>query len=426
MPVSDEFREKLELILPRLVSEFGTPFILYDGDGIERGYSELAALFKNLQYRNFFAVKATPEPRILEIMRDLGCGFDCSSIPELLMVRKAGANPEDIMFTSNNTSEQEFRVAAADGGCVLNLDDISLIDRVPEMPERICFRYNPGPARSGNAIIGDPVESKYGVPDEDIIDAYAKAQKRGATIFGLHAMICSNELNYEYIVENVSMLSDVARRLYNRLGIRLEFINIGGGIGIPYKPEDEPVDISKMAHNITKIMNEFNDEVGYMPKLYTESGRYITGPHGVLVMSVQNIMTKYRKYIGMDACMNANMRPAIYGAYHEISVLRKNDIDQVEIVDVVGSLCENNDKFAVQRWLPRVEIGDILIQHDVGAHAVAMGFNYNGRLRPKQLLLKNEQVQCIRREQVPEDLDVTLQGGDVGKTFQLHKEQESV
>jgi len=422
MPISGIFREKLEEVLPRAIKEFGTPFILYDIEGIKDAYKALAACFEELQYNNFFAVKATPEPYILEIMRDLGCGFDCSSIPELLMVRKLGTKPEDIMFTSNNTSEQEFEVAAAEGGCILNLDDISLIDQVPKMPERICFRYNPGSARSGNTIIGDPVESKYGVPDEDIIEAYARAKERGAAIFGLHAMICSNELNYEYIAENASMLIDVARRLYDELGIELEFINIGGGIGIPYKPEDKPVDIVKMGSRITEIMKHFEDDIGYMPKLYTESGRYITGPHGALIMSVQNIMNKYRKYIGTDACMNANMRPAIYGAYHEISVLGKYGSVPTEMVDVVGSLCENNDKFAVQRVLSKIEIGDVLIQHDVGAHAVAMGFNYNGRLRPKQLALEHSYIHCIRREQVSEDLDITLQGGDVGKTFQLHKE----
>ncbi len=426
MPISNAFRKRLFAVLPKIILNFGTPFILYDIEGIKETYKALAACFEELQYNNFFAVKATPEPYILEIMRDLGCGFDCSSIPELLMVRKIGAKPEDIMFTSNNTSEQEFEVAAADGGCILNLDDISLIDQVPKMPERICFRYNPGPARSGNVIIGDPVESKYGVPDEDIIEAYARAKERGAAIFGLHAMICSNELNYEYLAENANMLINVARRLYDELGIELEFINIGGGIGIPYKPEDEPVDIIRMGSRITEIMKHFENDIGYMPKLYTESGRYITGPHGVLVMSVQNIMNKYRKYIGTDACMNANMRPAMYGAHHEISALGKQTTTSKEVVDVVGSLCENNDKFAIQRVLPKLKIGDILIQDDVGAHSVAMGFNYNGRLRPKQLALEYSTVHCIRRKQVPEDLDITLQGGDVGKTIQLHQELKGV
>ncbi len=419
MPINNNFEKKLKQVLPKIINEFGTPFVLYDAQGIIDEYVNLSECFKDLKYNNFFAVKATPEPVILKLMLDLGSGFDCSSIQELLMVRKLGVKPENIIFTSNNTSKEEFEVAVADGGCILNLDDVSFIDKVPQMPERICFRYNPGSARSGNDIIGDPVESKFGVPDKQIIEVYAQAQKRGAKKFGLHTMICSNELDHEYFVQNTQMLSEVVMRLHKELNIKLDFINIGGGLGIPYGPKDKPVNIAKMTSRIIEVMQDLENIVGYVPDLYTEFGRYMTGPHGVLVMRVENIMNKYRKYVGVDASTNINPRPAIYDTYHKLSVFGKEDDKITEVVDVVGSLCRNNDKLAVERRLPKLEIGDILIQHDVGAHAVSLGYNYNGRLLPQQLLLRQSDVVCIRRKQVPKDMDITLSGGIVGKTVQI-------
>jgi len=424
--MSDGFKERLRVILPEIIRIFKTPFILYDEKGIRQGFKELSENFVGeVPFKEYFAVKATPNPEILKIMKDMGCGFDCSSIPELIMARKIGAKPEDIMFTSNNTSLEEFEFALSDGGCILNLDDISMIPKVPVMPELICFRYNPGKRREGNSIIGHPEEAKYGVPHEHIIDAYAQAKARGAKRFGIHTMICSNELDYGYIVETVRMLERVALMIYRETGIILEFINMGGGIGIPCKPTDELFDVKRMCNEIVSIFKRIQNKYLFdpgKPQLFMELGRYVTGPHGVLVMTVINRMSKYREYIGMDACMNANMRPAIYGAYHHISVFGKDDDEKTEVVDVVGSLCENNDKFAVQRELLIIKKGDILIQEDVGAHGPAMGFNYNGRLRPKELLLrKNGTVECVRREQTNDDYFATLSGGNVGLTFKPYR-----
>lgn len=422
MPMSDDFRERLRQILPGIMGVFETPFILYDEKGIRQGFRKLFEKFEGVvPFKEYFAVKATPNPEILKIMKSMRCGFDCSSIPELMMVRKIGAKPEDIMFTSNNTSLKEFEFALSDGGCILNLDDISMIPKVPKMPELICFRYNPGKRRIIDSVIGNPEEAKYGVSHEHIVDAYAQAKERGAKRFGLQTMIFSDKLDYTYMVETVRMLEKVTRMLYKEIGITLEFINMGGGIGIPYKPTDKPVDIEKMCAGIISIFRQIQNKYLFdpgKPELYMELGRYMTGPHGVLVTTVINRMSKYREYVGVDACMNANMRPAIYDAYHHISVLGRYDDEKTEIVDVVGSLCENNDKFAVQRKLPVIGEGDVLIQEDVGAHGPAMGFNYNGRLMPKQLLWRQDgTVECIRREQTVDDYFATLSGGNVGLTF---------
>jgi diaminopimelate decarboxylase len=313
------------------------------------------------------------------------------------------------MFTSNNTSPEEFAAAAADGGSILNLDDITLIDKVPSMPETICFRYNPGAERDGNSIIGNPVEAKYGVSREQIVGAYKKARDRGARRFGLHTMLASNELDYTYMVKTAHMLLELVETLQAELKINFEFINIGGGLGIPYHPEEQPLDISTMGQEITALFKKFATNHGYMPALFMESGRYMTGPHGALVVKAINRKDIYRTYIGVDACMSSLMRPALYGSYHHIEVLGKNSGDATETVDVVGSLCENNDKFAIQRELPAIEDGDLIIMHDTGAHGHAMGFNYNGKLRPKELLFKeNGAVELIRRAETNEDYFATL------------------
>jgi len=410
MPMSKAFEDRLFPVLKDVVSHFGTPFHIYDEKGIrETGQTVIDAYSNVKEFKEFFAVKALPNPRILGIMKDLGFGFDCSSIPELLLARELGAQPDDIMFTSNNTSTEEFRVAAADGGCILNLDDITLVSKVPEMPELICFRYNPGPRRTGNAIIGKPEEAKYGISHDQLTDAYKAAMDRGAKRFGLHTMMVSNELDYRYMVQTAQMLLEQVEKISTKLGITIEFINIGGGIGIPYKPDDAPLDQDAMAREIIDEFQRFKDKNGSEPKLFMESGRYISGPHGVLVVSAINHKNTYRKYVGVDACMSALMRPAVYGAYHHISVLGKNANSPTSPVDVVGSLCENNDKFAVQRPLPDIEEGDTLVIQDTGAHGHAMGFNYNGRLRPKELLLRTDgSVELIRREETVEDHFATL------------------
>jgi diaminopimelate decarboxylase len=408
MPITRDFEDRLTSVLPSIVEHYGTPFHIYDEKGIRETGEALKQAFSGIDgFREFFAVKALPNPRIMQIMKSLSFGFDCSSVAELTLSRQAGVTGEGIMFTSNNTSQTDFQAAAADGGCVLNLDDISLVEKVPRMPELICFRYNPGARRTGNAIIGTPVEAKYGVAHDQLLDAYRLARAKGASRFGLHTMLASNDLDYRYMVETARMLLEIVTWISSELGIRFEFINIGGGLGIPYKPEDAQLDIESMAAEITALFDAFKTQHAYAPKLFVESGRYMTGPHGVLVTRAINRKEIYRTYVGVDACMSALMRPGMYGAYHHISVLGKQGSH--ETVDVTGSLCENNDKFAIQRALPRIADGDILYIHDTGAHGHAMGFNYNGKARPKELLFcADGRVELIRREETLDDLFATL------------------
>jgi diaminopimelate decarboxylase len=410
MPMSQSFKDGLFPIFHAIADHFGTPFHIYDEKGIRETGRRLKAAFSGIaEFREYFAVKALPNPKILAIMRNMGFGFDCSSISELNLSRQAGGKGEDIMFTSNNTSLDEFVTAAADGGCILNLDDISLIPKVPEMPELICFRYNPGPRRTGNSIIGNPVESKYGVSHDRIVEAYRQAAACGARQFGLHTMLASNELNSASIVQTAQTLLELAEQIQNELGISFRFINIGGGLGIPYEPGVAPLDLDALAREITDLFDVFNRRNGYSPALYMESGRFMTGPHGVLAVKAINRKDIYRTYIGVDACMTALMRPALYNAYHHIEVLGKEDAEHSEVVDVVGSLCENNDKFAIQRLLPAIEENDILVIQDSGAHGHAMGFNYNGKLRPKELLLcADGSVELIRRAENEADYFATL------------------
>ena len=408
--MSESFKNRLFPVLDTITSHYGTPFHIYDEAGIRETGRNLKAAFAGIDcFREYYAVKALPNPRILAIMKDMGFGFDCSSIAELRLSRQIGARGEDIMYTSNNTSHDEFLEAAKDGGSVLNLDDINLLAKVPEMPELICFRYNPGARRTGNDIIGNPIESKYGVSHDQIIDAYRQAKARGARRFGIHTMLASNELNYEYMAQTAEMLLDLIIDISAELGITFEFINIGGGLGIPYQPGVAQLDLMAMGRAIADCFKTFRRKTGYEPALYMESGRYMTGPHGVLVTKAINRKDIYRTYIGVDASMSALMRPAMYGAYHHIEVLDKATTDEQQIVDVVGSLCENNDKFAIQRELPIIADGDTLIIHDTGAHGIAMGFNYNGNLRPKELLLgADSRIELIRRAEQVEDYFATL------------------
>lgn len=406
MPLHDSFKARLYPLLPALAAHFGTPFHIYDEAGIRATGDALTRAFAGAPgFREYFAVKALPNPHILRIMHEIGFGFDCSSIPELILSRGVGASGESIMFTSNNTSPQEFAAALEDGGCILNLDDISLLDQLPVLPDLICFRYNPGARRTGNAIIGKPEEAKFGVAHSQILEAYRRAYSRGVRRFGLHTMLVSNERDYRYMVQTAHMLLELADWIGRELDIRFEFINIGGGLGIPYRPEDTPLDIEALGREVAALFGESP----YAPCLYMESGRYITGPHGALVTQVINRKETYRTYIGVDANMSALMRPGMYGAYHHIEVLNKPADGKLETVDVVGALCENNDKFAVERPLPRTQPGDLLVIHDTGAHGHAMGFNYNGRLRPKELLLcADGTVKLIRRAETIEDYFRTL------------------
>jgi diaminopimelate decarboxylase len=410
MPMSPDFEKRLYPVIDKVVAHFGTPFHIYDEAGIRRTGESLKKAFSGVDaFREYFAVKALPNPRILEITRDMGFGFDCSSAPELMLCRSIGARGDELMFTSNNTSRSEFDVAAADGGCILNLDDINLVPKVPKFPELICFRYNPGPRRTGNAIIGNPVEAKYGLAHDQVVDAYRQAIGRGAKRFGLHTMVVSNERNYRFMVQTVTMLFELIEWVSKELGIRFEFMNMGGGLGIPYRPADEALNLAALGAEVAELFRGFKAKHGWVPRLYMESGRYMTGPHGALVVTAINRKDIYRTYIGVDACMSALMRPGMYGAYHHITVPAKLDRKPAGPVDVVGSLCENNDKFAIQRELPPIADGDILVIHDAGAHGHSMGFNYNGKLRPKELLLRRDgTVELIRREETVEDHFATL------------------
>ncbi len=409
MPLSNRFEKRLYPRLDEIADHFGTPFHIYDEAGIRDTGRRLTRAFAGIPgFREYFAVKALPNPAVLSIMREMGFGFDCSSMAELVLGRRVGGRGDDLMFTSNNTSRQEFVAAMADGGSILNLDDITLIDKLPATPDLICFRYNPGQRRSGNAIIGTPVEAKYGVSHDQLPEAYATARDRGVSRFGLHTMLASNELDHTYMVQTAAMLLEQAERITAQLGIRFAFINIGGGLGIPYRPTERPLDLEAMARDITALFRTFSRSSGYMPALFMESGRFMTGPHGALVATAINRKQIYRTYVGLDASMSALMRPGMYNAYHHITVPGR-PAAEAEIVDVVGSLCENNDKFAIQRALPAIGEGDRVVIHDTGAHGHAMGFNYNGQLRPKELLLKVDgSVDLIRRPESLEDYFATL------------------
>ncbi|MCU0559995.1 MAG: diaminopimelate decarboxylase [Desulfobacterales bacterium] len=410
MPMSPEFEKRLYPVLAKVAAHFGTPFHIYDEAGIRRTGEALKRAFAGIDaFSEYFAVKALPNPRILEIMRSLGFGFDCSSIAELRLSRRVGARGEEIMFTSNNTGPEEFLEAAREGGCILNLDDIRLVPKVPEFPELICFRYNPGPRRTGNAIIGNPIEAKYGLAHDQVVAAYRRAMERGARRFGIHTMVVSNERNHSVMVHTVAMLLELIEEVSRELGIRFEFMNMGGGLGIPYRPEDPPLDLAALGAEVAGLFGRFASTHGYTPRLAMESGRFMTGPHGALVVTAINRKEIYRTYIGVDACMSALMRPGMYGAYHHITVPAKLGAPPAGPVDVVGSLCENNDKFAVQRGLPPIDEGDILVIHDTGAHGHSMGFNYNGKLRPKELLLRSDgTVELIRRAETLADHFATL------------------
>jgi len=419
MPISIDLQNRIIPILPQIIEEFGTPFFIYDEKGIVETSLNLKNAFKGLPsgFKEFFAVKANPNPKILAIMREMGFGFDCSSVTELKLARQAGAKPKDIMFTSNDTSQEEFAAALQEGGCILNLDDIGMVDKIDHFPGGLaCFRYNPGPRRTGNSIIGNPAEAKYGVPHEQIINAYREARKKGATRFGIHTMICSNELSYQYMVTTVKMLLDVVEMIETELNIKFEFINMGGGLGIPYKPEQSPLPLKQMAQEIKELLIEFKKIHGYTPKLLMESGRYITGPHGIFVTKCINQKHGYKEYRGVDSCCTSSVvRPAMYWSkdhpddgWHYISILKKNcrpkNRSLTEIVNIVGATCENNDYFCHDRKLPKIIESDIIIVHDVGAHAPAMGNNYNGRLRPQELLLRLDgSIELIRRAQTFDD-----------------------
>ncbi|MCE5287108.1 MAG: diaminopimelate decarboxylase [Pelosinus sp.] len=400
--------------LLQIIDKYPTPFHIYDEQAIRDNVRGLLAAFDWAPaFKEYFAVKATPNPYLMEILREEGVGADCSSLAELLLAERAGLAGEDIILTSNDTPAVEFQ-KAKELGAIINLDDISHIDYLEKnvgIPEMICFRYNPGPLREGgNSIIGNPEEAKYGLTRKQILDGLQIMKNKGVKRFGLHTMVISNELDPNYFIETANMMFDLVLEVHQTLGIKVEFVNFGGGIGVPYHPDQEAVDLNYLGKGIKKAYEKKIIAHDLHPlKLAVECGRMITGPYGYLVATVLHKKEIYKNYVGLDACMANLMRPALYGSYHHISVVGKEDWPLGYIYDVTGSLCENNDKFAINRKLPMISVGDVVVIHDAGAHGHAMGFNYNGKLRSAELLLKPDRsVQMIRRAETLDDYFATL------------------
>jgi diaminopimelate decarboxylase len=400
--------------IEEIIKHYPTPFHIYDEQAIRNNVRKLLAAFSWAPgFKEYFAVKATPNPHILRILKEEGIGADCSSLPELILAKQAGIVGEEIVFSSNDTPAEEYK-AAKDMGAIINLDDISHIEYLEKhvgLPEIISFRYNPGPLlEGGNDIIGYPEEAKYGLTREQILEAYRISQSKGVKRFALHTMVISNELNTDSFVATAAMMFDLVLEVYQKLGIRIEMIDLGGGIGIPYRPEQQAVDLDVVSQGVRKVYEEKIVANGLHPlKITMECGRMITGPYGYLISTVLHKKEIYKNYVGLDACMTNLMRPALYGSYHHITVVGKENCPLDHVYDVTGSLCENNDKFAIDRSLPQIDIGDIVVLHDAGAHGHAMGFNYNGKLRSAELLLKPEgSVQMIRRAETVADYFATL------------------
>ncbi|MDO8481933.1 MAG: diaminopimelate decarboxylase [bacterium] len=395
-----------------LIKKYPTPFYVYDEEGIRRQTRKLIETFSwNAGFKEYFAVKALPNPAIMQILKEEGCGADCSAYPELVIAERAGIKGEEIMFTSNDTPKEEF-IAAKQRGAVINLDDIQHLDYLEKsagLPDLICFRYNPGAAQSGNEIIGNPAEAKFGVTRDQLFEGYALAKEKGVQRFGLHTMPISNELNAKYFVDSARALFVLAKEVEEKVGIQFEFINLGGGLGIPYKPEAKEFDLAEFSSGVKGVYEDVFGKRTIPIKIFLECGRFITGPFGYLVSHVRHVKSSYKQYVGLDACMANLMRPAMYGAYHHITVLGHENAPQDTTYDVVGSLCENNDKFAINRQLPKIEPEDIIVIHDTGAHGHAMGFNYNGKLRSAEFLLRpDSSFKMIRRAETPDDYFATL------------------
>lgn len=413
-------REQLE----DMIQTCPTPFHLYDEKGIRENAQKLKEAFAwNPGYKEYFAVKATPNPYILKILQEFGCGTDCSSATELMMSEAAGFAGHDIMFSSNDTPPEEFQMAE-DMGAIINLDDITHIDCVEQtlgyIPKTISCRYNPGGLfKISNDIMDNPGDSKYGMTTEQIFEAYKRLKAKGAEEFGIHAFLASNTVTNEYYPLLAKILFELAVQLHEETGVHIKFINLSGGIGIPYRPDQEPNDIRAIGEGVRRVYEEVLVPAGMGDvEIYTELGRYMLGPYGCLVTKAIHEKHTHKEYVGVDACAVNLMRPAMYGAYHHITVAGKEDAPCTHKYDVVGSLCENNDKFAIDRMLPEIEKGDLLVIHDTGAHGFAMGYNYNGKLKSAELLLKEDgSVQMIRRAETPQDYFATLDGCEMMKKY---------
>ena len=392
-----------------IVKKYPTPFHIYDEKGIREYARKVKEAFAwNPGFRVYFAVNATPNPFLINILREYGCGTDCSSKTELMLSKAIGCKGEEIMFSSNDTPPEEF-VYANKLGAIINLDDfthIDVIDKLIGIPETISCRFNPGGLFSiANSIMDNPGDAKYGFTKEQLIEGFKILKAKGAKNFGIHSFLASNTVTNDYYPSLAKILFELAVEIKNKTGCHIKFINLSGGVGIPYKPDGTPNDILAIGEGVHKVYDEVLVPNGMGDvAIYTEMGRFMMGPYGGLVTRVGNMKHTYKEYIGTDACAVNLMRPAMYGAYHHITVLGKENEPCDHKYDVTGSLCENNDKFAIDRMLPKIEIGDYLFIHDTGAHGFSMGYNYNGKLRSAELLLKeNGEVQMIRRAETPED-----------------------
>lgn len=396
-----------------IVKTYKTPFHIYDERGIKQNAKRLMDAFSwNKGFREFFAVKATPSPVILKLLCELGCGLDCSSLTELMLAEAIGVTDSDIMFSSNATPAEEY-VYARKLGATINLDDIThigFLEKHAGLPETISCRYNPGRFEISNSIMDDPSNAKYGFTHEQIIEGFKALKARGVKKFGLHAFLSSNTMTEEYYPALSRLLFLLAVELAEETGVEITFINLSGGIGIPYYPGQKENDIYAIADGVRKAFEEVLVPAGLGGvSIYTELGRYMTGPYGALVATAIHKKDIYKNYIGLDACACNLMRPAMYGAYHHITVLGKENEPCNRVYDITGSLCENNDKFAKDRALPEIEIGDYIYIHDTGAHGHSMGYNYNGKLRSAELLLREDgSVELIRRAETPKDYFATL------------------
>ena len=403
-------------LLDEIIKVYPTPFHIYDEKGIRETARNLNKAFAwNKGFREYFAVKATPNPTILKILKEEDCGVDCSSLTELMMADRCDFKDEDIMFSSNETPPEEFQLARK-LGAIINLDDITHIDflkEVADIPEKISCRFNPGGVFAiSNTIMDNPGDAKYGMTREQMTEAYKRLKELGVKEFGMHAFLASNTVTNDYYPNLARILFQTAVELKEETGVHIEFINLSGGIGIPYTPDQEPNDIFAIGEGVRQAFEEILVPAGMGDvKIYTELGRYMLGPNGHLVTKAVHEKHTHKEYIGVDACAVNLMRPAMYGAYHHITVMGKEQEPCTKIYDVVGSLCENNDKFAVDRKLPTIDKGDVLVIHDTGAHGFAMGYNYNGKLKSAELLLKEDgAVEMIRRAETPEDYFATLEG----------------
>lgn len=399
-------KEKLE----EIAAKYPTPFHIYDEAGIRRNAENLKKAFAwNKGFKEYFAVKATPNPFLINILREYGCGCDCSSVTELMLSKAIGAVGDDVMFSSNDTPPAEFKYAA-DMGAIINLDDITHIDIVEKtlgkLPKKMSCRYNPGGYfKISNNIMDNPGDAKYGMTTEQLFEAFKIMKSKSVEEFGIHAFLASNTVTNEYYPTLAKTLFEVAVKLKEETGANIKFINLSGGIGIPYRPEQEPNDIFEIGKGVESVYNEVLAPAGMDDvSIYTELGRFMMGPYGALVTRAINEKHTHKEYIGVDACAVNLMRPAMYGAYHHITVMGKENEPCTCKYDVTGSLCENNDKFAIDRMLPKVDMGDLIYIHDTGAHGFAMGYNYNGKLKSAEILLKQDgSFELIRRAETPAD-----------------------